>query len=168
MMEELGQKTRKYLDLTVDALKLRTIEGLSVGVSRVLALMTVLMLAMIALSIFAFASVLLLGKLIGSLIGATFIIGALFLVLLIILLVFRKRLFLDMSVRLFVGIFYETNKYRGISSFSQLRCSRVILDQKIDELESGFAAGCSEAISALNPTYILLQLIRKIKDFYRK
>ena len=36
---------RKYLDLKVDELKLKTIDGLSVGVGKVLSLMTVLMLA---------------------------------------------------------------------------------------------------------------------------
>ncbi|MBO5471383.1 MAG: hypothetical protein J5976_02950 [Bacteroidales bacterium] len=105
-MEKLTSQTRRYIDLQIDALKLKTIDGLSVGVSSLLAMMAILMAGAIALAAISFGLVILLGELIGSWAGAAFIIGGVFLVILILLYIFRKKLFLDMFVQLFTGIFY--------------------------------------------------------------
>lgn len=98
---------RNYLDLRLNELKLKTIDGLSIGVSRVLSMMLVIMLGAIVLAAFAFGTVLLLGDLIGSWAGAAFIIGGVFLIILALLLIFWKRLFVNIFVKLFIGIFYE-------------------------------------------------------------
>lgn len=98
---------RNYLDLRLNELKLKTIDGLSIGVSRVLSMMLVIMLGAIVLAAFAFGTVLLLGDLIGSWAGAAFIIGCVFLIILALLLIFWKRLFVNIFVKLFIGIFYE-------------------------------------------------------------
>lgn len=98
---------RNYLDLRLNELKLKTIDGLSIGVSRVLSMMLVIMLGAIVLAAFAFGTVLLLGDLIGSWAGAAFIIGGVFLTILALLLIFWKRLFVNIFVKLFIGIFYE-------------------------------------------------------------
>ena len=105
--ERSGQEIRKYLDLRVNDLKLRAVDGLSVGVGRVLSLMVILMLAAIVLAAFAFGTVLLLGDLIGSWAAAAFIIGGVFLIALIAVLMVWKKLFVDIFVKLFIGIFYE-------------------------------------------------------------
>ena len=97
---------RKYLDLKVDELKLKTIGGLSVGVGRILSLMTVLMLAAIVLAAFAFGTVLLLGEAIGSWAAASFIIGGVVLLLLLGVVLVWKKLFVNVFVKLFINIFY--------------------------------------------------------------
>ena len=97
---------RKYLDLKVDDMKLKMIDGLSVGVSRVLVLVMLMLLAAIVLAAFAFGIVLLLGELIGSWAAAAFIVGGQLLLILVVLVAVRKKLFLDIFVRLFIGIFY--------------------------------------------------------------
>jgi hypothetical protein len=97
---------REYMDLRLDDLKLKAVDGLSVGVSRVLSLMVVLMLGAIVLAAFAFGTVLLLGDLIGSWAAAAFIIGGVFLVALVAVLLVWKRLFVDIFVKLFIDIFY--------------------------------------------------------------
>jgi uncharacterized ion transporter superfamily protein YfcC len=66
---------RKYLDLRVDDLKLKMVDGLAVGVSRMLALMLLMLLCAIVLAVFAFGAVILLGELIGSWAAAAFIVG---------------------------------------------------------------------------------------------
>ena len=104
--ERLDSEIRKYLELRMDDLKLRTIDGLSVCVSRVLSLMVILMLGAIVLVSFAFGTVLLLGDLIGSWAAAAFIIGGVFLILLIVMLLVWKKLFVDIFVKLFIDIFY--------------------------------------------------------------
>ena len=97
---------RKYLDLKVDELKLKTIDGLSVGLGRILSLMTVLMLAAIVLAAFAFGIVLLLGEAIGSWAAASFIIGGVVLLLLLGVVLVWKKLFVNVFVKLFINIFY--------------------------------------------------------------
>ena len=97
---------RKYLDLRLEDLKLRTVDGLSVGVSRVLAVMVILMLGAIVLAAFAFGTVLLLGDVIGSQAGAAFIIGGLFLIVLVVILLVWRKLFVNIFVKLFIDIFY--------------------------------------------------------------
>lgn len=105
--ERIDSEIRRYLDLRADELKLKAVDGLSVGVSRVLSLMVMLMLAAIALAAFAFGTVLLLGDLIGSWTAAAFIIGGVFLTALLVVLLIWKKLFVDIFVKLFIGIFYE-------------------------------------------------------------
>lgn len=105
-MDRNLSEARQYLDLKLDALKLQTVDALSVVVSRLLTMMAVLMLGAIVLAAFAFGTVILLGQMIGNWAAAAFIIGGLFLVLLVLLLVFRRKVFLDMFVKLFIGIFY--------------------------------------------------------------
>lgn len=105
-MDRNLSEARQYLDLKLDALKLQTVDALSVVVSRLLMMMAVLMLGAIVLAAFAFGTVILLGQMIGNWAAAAFIIGGLFLVLLVLLLVFRRKVFLDMFVKLFIGIFY--------------------------------------------------------------
>jgi hypothetical protein len=104
--ERLDSEIRKYLELRMDDLKLRTIDGLSVGVSRVLSLMVILILGAIVLASFAFGTVLLLGDLIGSWSAAAFTVGGVFFVALVVLLLVWKKLFTDIFVKLFIGIFY--------------------------------------------------------------
>lgn len=104
--ERPDAEIRKYLELRLDDLKLKAVDGLSVGVSRMLAVMVVLMLAAIALATFALGTVLLLGDLIGSWTAAAFIVGGVFLLLLIASLLVWKKLFADLFVKIFIGIFY--------------------------------------------------------------
>lgn len=98
---------REYMDLRLDDIKLKAVDGLSVGVSRVLSLMVVLMLGAIVLAAFAFGTVLLLGDLIGSWAAAAFIIGGVFLIALVAVLLVWKKLFVNIFVKLFIDIFYE-------------------------------------------------------------
>ena len=104
--ERLDSEIRKYLEIRVDDLKLRTIDGLSVGISRVLSLMVILMLGAIVLVSFAFGMVLLLGDIIGSWAVAAFTVGGVFLVALVVFLFVWKKLFTDIFVKLFIDIFY--------------------------------------------------------------
>lgn len=104
--ETLESDIRKYMDLRLEDLKLKAVDGLSVGVSRVLSMMVIIMLGAIVLAAFAFGTILLLGDLIGSWAAAAFIIGGVFLVALAVMLFFWRSLFLDIFVKLFIGIFY--------------------------------------------------------------
>ena len=106
-LDNITTQAEKYLGLKKEALKLKTVEGLSVGVSRFFTLMVMLLIAAISLAAIAFGLLILLGDLIGSWAASAFIIGGVFLIILVLLYVYRKKLFVDMFVQLFIGIFYE-------------------------------------------------------------
>ena len=86
----------EYLGMRTDDFKKNLITGLSVGLSRTLAVLVMVMFLMIVLAIFAVGFIMLLGDAIGSWSGAAFIIGGVYLIGLAVLFFLRKRLFLGM------------------------------------------------------------------------
>ena len=73
-------------------------------------------LRLIVLGIFAYAFILLLGEAVGSMTGAAFIVGGVYLMAVVILFLLRKKLFRRMFTNLFSGIIKEespTPKCRG-------------------------------------------------------
>ena len=103
----LSSAVGEYLSMRTDDFKKNIVASLSVGFSRLLVITVVTMLLLIVMTVFAFAFTLLLGKAIGSLSGAAFIVGGVYLVLLLILILLRKRLFQNMFTNLFSGIIDE-------------------------------------------------------------
>lgn len=94
----------EYLSTRRDDFRKSVITGLSAGFSRVLAILIISLLMVIVLAVFAFAFIILLGETIGSLSGAAFIIGGVYLVCAAVLFFLRKRLFVNMFTNLFTGI----------------------------------------------------------------
>ena len=105
--EKLISDAREYVDLKIDNLKLQAVEGLSLGAGRAVALMVIMMVLFIVIAAFSFGCVCLLGELVGSRAMAAFIVGGVFLIVLVALFLLRRRMFVDMFVRLFIEVFYE-------------------------------------------------------------
>lgn len=103
-LNSLSSVIGEYLSLRTDDFKKNVIAGLSVGFSRVLSTLALLMLLLVVLGVFALAFIILLGEAIGSLSGAAFIVGGAYLIAFAILFFLRKRLFLKMFTNLFTGI----------------------------------------------------------------
>ena len=100
----LSSAIGEYLSLKTDDFKKNIISGLSIGFSRTLAILVIVMILLIVLAVFAFAFIVLLGDAIGSLSGAAFIVGGVYLIVFTVLFFLRKRLFLKMFTGLFTGI----------------------------------------------------------------
>ena len=100
----LSSAIGEYLSLKTDDFKKNIISGLSIGFSRVLSILVLMMLLLLVLGIVAFAFVVLIGEAIGSLSGAAFIVGGVYLIVFAVLFFLRKRLFLKMFTGLFTGI----------------------------------------------------------------
>lgn len=100
----LSSAVGEYLSLRTDDMKKSVIAALSVGFSRVLAILVVTMLMLIVLAVFAYAFIVLIGEAVGSMSGAAFIVGGVCLVGVAILFFLRKRLFLNMFTNLFTGM----------------------------------------------------------------
>ena len=69
--------------------------------------MVITLVLLVVLGIFAFAFIVLIGEAIGSMSGAAFIVGGVYLIALVILILLRKRLFLNIFTNLFSGIIKE-------------------------------------------------------------
>ena len=104
--EQRENELRKYLNLRLNDMKLKAVDGLSTGVSSVLSIIAAVMLGAIVLATFAFGTVILLGESIGSWAAASFIVGGILILLLIVMLLLWKRFFINIFVRLFISIFY--------------------------------------------------------------
>ena len=100
----LSSAVGEYLSMRTDDFKTNIVAGLSVGFSRVLAVMVITLLLLIVLGVFAFAFIVLLGEEIGSMSVAAFIVGGVYLIAVLILILLRKRLFVNMFTNLFSGI----------------------------------------------------------------
>ena len=100
----LSSAVGEYLSMRTDDFKKNIVTSLSVGFSRVLAVLVITLLLLIVLGVLAFAFIVLLGEAIGSMSGAAFIVGGVYLIALVVLIFLRKRLFLNMFTNLFTGI----------------------------------------------------------------
>lgn len=104
--EDLASEARSYADLKVDELKLKTASGLSLALGRLLSMLLVIAVLVIVLGLLAFALIQWLNMAVGAPWG-TLIICGVFAIVLAVLLVFRKRMFRDMFVKIFMEIFYD-------------------------------------------------------------
>ena len=107
----------EYLSMRRDDLRKSIIIGMSAGFSRVLAILIISLLMVIVLAVLAFAFIILIGDAIGSLSGAAFIVGGVYLGVAAVLFFLRKRLFVNMFTRLFSGIIQTNTPDDGWKSF---------------------------------------------------
>ena len=103
----LSSAVGEYLSARTDDFKKNIVTGLSVGFSRMLAVLVISFLLLIVRGIFAYAFILLLGEAVGSMTGAAFIVGGVYLMAVVILVLLRKKLFRRMFTNLFSGIIKE-------------------------------------------------------------
>ena len=109
-IEELGEEASEYVDLRINELKLTTAKGLSMTLSKLLYMLLVLFVVSIILTSLAIGGVMWIGEMIGSYAGGAAIVAAVFLLLLGVLILLRKRLFRDTFVPLLVKLFFEEDK----------------------------------------------------------
>ena len=103
----LSSAVGEYLTVRTDDFKKNIVTGLSVGFSRMLAVLVISFLLLIVRGIFAYAFILLLGEAVGSMTVAAFIVGGVYLMAVVILVLLRKKLFRRMFTNLFSGIIKE-------------------------------------------------------------
>jgi Protein of unknown function (DUF1469). len=106
-LTQLAEEARRYADLRIDEAKLKATRGLSTALGQTLAYLLIFAVAVLALGLLGFALLQWLNALVGTPWG-TLIVAGVFLLILIILLINRQRLFRDAFVRFFIDVFYET------------------------------------------------------------
>lgn len=118
LLSTLSSALGEYLGARTDDLKKRVVAGLTFGFSRMLAVLVMALLAVVVLSVLAFAFIMLIGEAMGSFTAAAFIVAGVYFLAFIILFIFRKRLFLRMFARMFSSLAEETSSSDSFSSFA--------------------------------------------------
>ena len=101
LLKALSSVLEEYLGARTEYLKKRVVAGLSFGFSRTLAVLIMALLAVVVLSVLAFAFIMLIGEVMSSFTAAAFIVAGVYLLAFIILFIFRKKLFLKMFAKMF-------------------------------------------------------------------
>ena len=104
--ENLADDVKDYISMQEDKLKLQTTKAASTGIARLLAMVLIILVAFVALMLLAFAGVLLLGEAMKSYAGAAFIVAGVVTVALLVLILCKKKLFVNTFVKLFIDVFY--------------------------------------------------------------
>lgn len=106
-LTETIANAEQYIEAKTDEMKLRSARGLAVGLSRFLTSMILVAVTITLLSLLALALVLVFGDIVGSYALGTLIVAGIWLILLIVLIAVRKKLFVKAFIKLFMGIFFS-------------------------------------------------------------
>ncbi|MCQ2146715.1 MAG: hypothetical protein MJZ16_04275 [Bacteroidales bacterium] len=109
-LEDLSKNAAEYVDMKIEDVKLRTVKGLSVAMNKLIVALILLFVASIVLLAAALGCTLLLGDILGSYAAGAFIVSGVFLVLLIILYLFRNKMFLNSFLRMFLNLFFTDDE----------------------------------------------------------
>lgn len=105
-MEQLWEEVKEYIDLRIRAFKLKAAEQLSVGTGRVLSILAFIILIAFALLLFSLALSLVVAQWINSLPWAFVIVGGLWMIMALLCIVLRDRIFSSAMVKTFTKMFF--------------------------------------------------------------
>lgn len=104
-LERLARDAKRYADIRTDQIKLQATRGLATALGQVLSYLLIFVVLSIVLGLFAFLQLQWLNQLVGAPWGTVIVLGF-FLVVLVILIAMRKKLFHNLFVKLFINVFY--------------------------------------------------------------
>ncbi|MBO7248690.1 MAG: phage holin family protein [Bacteroidales bacterium] len=107
LLDELYGSLKEYMDLRINEGKLSLTESLAILFSRLIVFVLAVITGAIAFAFFAFALSQWIGTLLHSQALGSLITGSIFLVAVIVLVIFRKRLFTDSMVKLLIGMIFK-------------------------------------------------------------
>lgn len=114
--QDLINDIKNYLAIRYKIGKLDVLEKLSMVIAIVIAILVAVILVTIALTYFSVALVYLLIELTGSVIPALCIMGACFLAVTAIILLFRKQLIINPTIKILSRIIFSDNNDEDIST----------------------------------------------------
>lgn len=110
VLDELYSSIKEYLDMRLTEGKLSLTEGLSIIFSRVIVFVLISLAGAIACEFLAMSLSRWLGGVLHSELLGTLITGGIFVIVAVVLFIFRKRLFNDSMVRFFVSVLFKDKK----------------------------------------------------------
>ncbi len=108
--EEITDSAKEYVNLKMDEYKLRGVEGLSTLFNTVLFIIIAAIIAGVALQMLGLAAGYAIGEATGSTALGFTVMGVLFIIVVSILCLFRKRLFINQLIRIFIKLFFDDGK----------------------------------------------------------
>lgn len=158
-VEQVIQESLVYMDRQLDNVKLRTVKGLSQGTSAISGLLLIFAVAGILLLMLSFAFVMWLGELMDSYALAAFIVAGILLVVLVILIFCRDRLFKNTFVPLYTGIIMPGKEESDIESLEK---DIENAEAQIQEQKTTIKNSLSQAQSYYTPTHLLNEGLRQV------
>lgn len=107
-IRQLVIEFKKYLELQKDYTKLEATEKLSILLSTLALALLVIILGVVVLLLFSFALAYLLIPIAGGLAGGLALIGCFNVLLIALLVLFRKRLIINPTIRFIAGLLLDT------------------------------------------------------------
>lgn len=108
-IRQLFIECKKYIELQKEYTKLEVMEKLSVLLSTLLLVLLVVILSMVVLFHLSFTLVYILAPLVGSLMASFAIMTCFHLLLIVLLIIFRKQLILTPTVKFVAGLFTKSS-----------------------------------------------------------
>lgn len=108
--EDIADSAKEYANLKIDEYKLRSVEGLSTLFNLVLFIIVATIVAGVALQLLGLAAGYAIGEATGSNALGFTIMGILFLIVVLVLYLRRKKLFVNQLVRLFIKLFFDNGQ----------------------------------------------------------
>jgi len=109
-LQQLFFEFKKYLKLQKEYTKLEVTEKLSILLSALILLSVVVTLGMVALFYLSFALAYILDPLVGGLMVSFSIIACFHILLILLIVIFRKQLIINPMVSFIAGLFFDNNK----------------------------------------------------------
>ncbi len=109
-IEDITSSIKDYLRLKLDESKLDLVENLSLLFGKIIFFFLATIVISIAAGFLSVAFYVWMSSLLGPILGAI-ITSSIFLIIFIFLYIFRKRLFSDFIVRMFIQMLFKNGKY---------------------------------------------------------
>ncbi len=108
--DDITDSAKEYVNLKIDEYKLRSVEGLSTLFNLIFFIIVATIVAGVALQLLGFAAGYAIGEATGSNALGFTIMGVIFLLVVLVLYLCRKRLFVNQLVRLFIKLFFDNGQ----------------------------------------------------------
>ncbi len=109
-LRQLFVELKKYLELQKEYTRLEITEKLTILLSTLIVVLLVICMGMVALFYLSFTLVYLLAPLVGGSVMSFFLIACFNVLLIVLVLVFRKPLIVNPMTRFLAGLFLDRNK----------------------------------------------------------
>jgi len=106
-LETLAGSAKEYIDMRINAFKLKIVENLSLLFSKIIYALLLIVILGISAALIASALSWYLGDLLNSRATGSLITAGIFILLAIIIILKRKKLFINTMVKMFIPIFFE-------------------------------------------------------------
>lgn len=160
-IDQLVQDGKRYVEVQLDSVKLRSIKGLSQGFSTVASLLLIFILGSVFTLALSFALVMWLGELLGSYVVAAFIVSGVLLVALVACILLRDRLFKNTFVGAFRDVLdpdqpLKEDTLEGVDA--ALQVNKI----QIDAAEEGLMEDVEQMKAVYTPRNLLNQGLQEI------